>query len=143
MIRRLTVSGKVKHLWCAAEAKASLKKAFKSRAVDAKPRELRTARMKWGNTPWRSELTSVEKLGDELCGGLKVSSNVEIARSLRNNFRVNVRLVACGGRATEFGRGPTRLPSETKLRIPHDQGRAARRRGISSVVERGTTQTAR
>jgi hypothetical protein len=24
---------------------------------------------------------SVEKLGDELCGGLKVSSNVEIARS--------------------------------------------------------------
>jgi hypothetical protein len=28
------------------------------------------------NTPWRSELTSVEKLGDDLCGGLKVSSNV-------------------------------------------------------------------
>jgi hypothetical protein len=27
------------------------------------------------------ELTSVEKLGDDLCGGLKVSSNVEIARS--------------------------------------------------------------
>ena len=43
-----------------------------------------------GNTTWRSELTSVEKLGDDLCGGLKVSSNVEIARSLRNNFRVTV-----------------------------------------------------
>jgi hypothetical protein len=27
-------------------------------------------------TPWRSEHTSVEKLGDDLCGGLKVSSNV-------------------------------------------------------------------
>jgi hypothetical protein len=27
----------------------------------------------------RSELTSVEKLGDDLCGGLKVSSNVSAA----------------------------------------------------------------
>ena len=31
-----------------AEAKASLKKAPKSAAVDAKPRELRMARLKWG-----------------------------------------------------------------------------------------------
>ncbi len=74
---------------------------------------------------------------------MKVSSNVEIARSLRNNFRVNVLVVGKGGRATEFERGPTRLPFETKLRIPMYQGKAARRRGISSVVERGTTQTAR
>ena len=74
---------------------------------------------------------------------MKVSSNVEIARSLRNNFRVNVRIVDNGGRATEFDRGPTRLPFETKLRIPWYQGWAARRRGISFVVERGTTQTAR
>jgi hypothetical protein len=73
---------------------------------------------------------------------LKVSSNVEIARSLRNNFRVNVVVVASGGRATEFDRGPTRLPFETKLRIPFDQATAARRRGISFVVERGTTQIA-
>jgi hypothetical protein len=96
-----------------------------------------------GNTTWRSELTSVEKLGDDLCGGLKVSSNVEIARSLRNNFRVNVVIVGRGGRATEFARGPTRLPFETKLRILLYQVAAARRRGISFVVERGTTQTAR
>ena len=48
---------------------------------------------------------------------MKVSSNVEIARSLRNNFRVNVVVVGIGGRATEFDRGPTRLPFETKLRI--------------------------
>ena len=74
---------------------------------------------------------------------MKVSSNVEIARSLRNNFRVNVGVVGSGGRATEFDRGPTRLPFETKLRIPLYQGGAARRRGISFVVERGTTQIAR
>ena len=76
-----------------------------------------------GNTTWRSELTSVEKLGDDLCGGLKVSSNVEIARSLRNNFRVNVGLVGIGGRATESERGPTRLPFRTKLRIPSYKAR--------------------
>jgi hypothetical protein len=29
-----------------------------------------------GKTSWRSEHTSVEKLGDDLCGGLKVSSIV-------------------------------------------------------------------
>jgi hypothetical protein len=63
-----------------------------------------------GNTTWRSELTSVEKLGDDLCGGLKVSSNVEIARSLRKYLRVYVEVVGTGGRATESERGPTRLP---------------------------------
>jgi hypothetical protein len=73
---------------------------------------------------------------------LKVSSNVEIARSLRNNFRVTVVVVGIGGRATESERGPTRLPVRTKLRIPMYQAAADRRRGISSVVERGTTQTA-
>ena len=52
---------------------------------------------------------------------MKVSSNVEIARSLRNNFRVNVVIVGRGGRATEFDRGPTRLPFETKLRIPRGE----------------------
>jgi hypothetical protein len=30
-----------------------------------------------------SELTSVEKLGDDLCGGLKVSSNVEVTKVAR------------------------------------------------------------
>ena len=43
-----------------------------------------------GKTAWRTELTSVEKLGDDLWGGVKVSSNLEIARSLRNNFRVSL-----------------------------------------------------
>jgi hypothetical protein len=74
---------------------------------------------------------------------LKVSSNVEIARSLRNNFRVNVRVVGIGGRATDFEWGPTRLPIEAKLRIPVYQARAARLWGISFIVERGTTQITR
>ena len=72
-----------------------------------------------------------------------MSSNVGIARSLRNSFRVSVILVGIGGRATEFERGPTRLPFETKLRIPVYQGVAVRLRGISFVVERGTTQITR
>ena len=34
---------------------------------------------------------NVEKFCDELTGGFKVQSNWEIARSLRNNFRVSLR----------------------------------------------------
>ena len=34
---------------------------------------------------------TVEKVCDELTGGFKVQSNWEIARSLRNNFRVSLR----------------------------------------------------
>jgi hypothetical protein len=48
MIRRLTVTGQVKHFWCEAEAKASLNRATEFVAVDAKPRELRMGRMKGG-----------------------------------------------------------------------------------------------
>ena len=48
MIRRLTVMGKVKPLCGEAEAKASLNRANKSSAVDAKPRELHMARLKEG-----------------------------------------------------------------------------------------------
>ena len=48
MIRRLTVISKVKPLCGEAEAKASLNRAIKLVAVDAKPRELRMGRMKEG-----------------------------------------------------------------------------------------------
>ena len=48
MIRRLTVTGEVKVFCTVAEAKASLNRALESGAVDAKPRELRMGRMKWG-----------------------------------------------------------------------------------------------
>ena len=36
---------------------------------------------------WRTEPTSVEKDGDELCLGVKGQSNFEIAGSPRNLFR--------------------------------------------------------
>lgn len=48
MIRRLAVPSEVKRLWRGAEAKASLKRAKKLGAADAKPRELRMGRMKEG-----------------------------------------------------------------------------------------------
>ena len=47
-----------------------------------------------------------------------------------------------GGRATEFGRGASRLPAETQLRIPRGTYPGVRARGISFVLERETTQTA-
>ena len=40
--------------------------------------------------PWTTEPTNVEKLGDELWGGVKVKSNLEISRSLRNSFRASL-----------------------------------------------------
>ena len=73
---------------------------------------------------------------------MKVSSNVEIARSLRNNFRVNVEIVGSGGRATESARGPTRLPFRTKNSEYHVLATADRLWGISFIVERETTQIA-
>jgi len=48
MIRRLAVTSKVKWLCHEAEAKASLNRANKLGAADAKPRELRMARLKEG-----------------------------------------------------------------------------------------------
>ena len=38
----------------------------------------------------RSERTNVEKLGDELCIGVKGQSNLEIAGSPRNSFRASL-----------------------------------------------------
>jgi CDGSH-type Zn-finger protein len=48
MIRRLVVPGEVKPFCGGAEAKASLNRAKKLVAIDAKPRELRMGRMKEG-----------------------------------------------------------------------------------------------
>src|SRR4051794_5820633 len=47
-----------------------------------------------------------------------------------------------GGRATEFGRGASRLPAETQLRIPRRFTPGVRTWGISFTLERETTQTA-
>ena len=73
---------------------------------------------------------------------MKVLSNLEIARSLRNGFRASLGAVRRGGRATEFGRGASRLPAETQLRIPLGCIPGVRAWGISFTLERGTTQTA-
>ena len=48
---------------------------------------------------WRTEPTNVEKFGDDLWIGVKGQSNLEIARSPRNNFRISVLLKCSGGRA--------------------------------------------
>ena len=48
---------------------------------------------------------TVEKVSDDLCGGLKVLSNWEIARSLRNNFRVSLRDQVMGVERLDEGWG--------------------------------------
>ena len=48
---------------------------------------------------------TVEKVSDELSGGVKVQSNWEIARSLRNNFRVSLREQAMGVERLDEGWG--------------------------------------
>ena len=92
---------------------------------------------------WRTELTRVENLGDDLWGGVKVSSNSEIAGSLRNSFRASLGPLRSGGRDTESDRGPSRatLLNQTPNTIATIPG--VSRRGISSVDERETTQITR
>ena len=48
---------------------------------------------------WRTEPTNVEKLGDDLCLGVKGQSNSEIAGSPRNIFRYSLEELTYGGRA--------------------------------------------
>ena len=43
-----------------------------------------------GNTIWRTEPVSVEKLSDDLRVGVKGQSNLEIARTPRNAFRCSL-----------------------------------------------------
>ena len=58
-----------------------------------------------GNTIWRTEPISVEKLLDEVRVGVKGQSNLEIARTPRNAFRCSLgyycceveRLIGCEG----------------------------------------------
>ena len=58
-----------------------------------------------GNTIWRAEPVSVEKLSDDLRVGVKGQSNLEIARTPRNAFRCSLgrsaveveRLIGCEG----------------------------------------------
>ena len=84
----------------------------------------------------------VENCSDELWLGVKGQSNLQISGSLRNVFRGSVGEVVHGGRATEGDRGASRLPYLIKLRIPCFCIPAVSPWGISSRVERETTQIA-
>ena len=63
------------------------------------------SRLSPGNTGWRAERISVEKLPDEVCVGEKGQSNSEIARTPRKAFRCRLccfpyeveRLIGCEG----------------------------------------------
>ena len=92
---------------------------------------------------WRTEPTRVENLGDDLWGGVKVSSNAEIAGSLRNYFRVGLDPLRRGGRDTESDGGPSRVAPLNQTPNTMTTTSGDRRRGISSVVERETTQIIR
>ena len=72
---------------------------------------------------------------------MKVSSNVEIARSLRNNFRVNVAKCRVGVERLNSIGGLPGYPSKPNSEY-HVSAVADRLWGISFIVERGTTQIA-
>ena len=73
---------------------------------------------------------------------MKVSSNVEIARSLRNNFRVTVTKCWLGVERLNWNRG---LPGYLSKPNSEYQTTAVADRlwGISFIVERETTQIVR
>jgi hypothetical protein len=62
----------------------------------------------------RPELTTVAKVGDDLCVGVICQTNWEIARSPRNSFRASVTSKRTGGKALD-GLGGVKLtePNQT------------------------------
>ena len=104
----------------AAEAKASLKRAF--------------------SHAWQTR--SVEKLLDEVRVGVKGQSNSEIARTPRNAFRCSLKPKASRGRATDRMRGLHRLSSPDKLRMLDVRSLGVRAWVLRSVPERRTIRTA-
>ena len=94
-----------------------------------------------GNTTWRAELTNVEKLGDDLWGGLKVQSYREIARSLRNIFRNSLSVQATGvERLDAAGARKCTHRNQTPNTVARVEGVSPRE--IIFVVKRRTIQTA-
>jgi hypothetical protein len=132
MIRRVLVLGPVNRLRRGAPGKPSLNRAIcpvpETRNQVIYPWAGRSAR----NSAWRTEPTSVEKLGEDPWGGVKVLSNLEIARSLRNGLRASLGELRQGCRATEFIRGAPSLPGETQLRRPWRLPRESERGGEAS-----------
>ncbi len=85
---------------------------------------------------------NVEKFLDELWIGVKGQSNVVIAGSLRNSFRASLVPLTRGGRATDYSRALTGVPTIVELRIPRRCTTGVRVRGISFVLKRVTARTA-
>ena len=83
---------------------------------------------------------SVEDGSDELWVEVKCQSNSEIAGSPRNSFRASLRR-SIAGVEHWMGKGASRLPTPTKLRIPPFQSLGVRLRGLSFVVKRETART--
>ena len=83
-----------------------------------------------GNTNWRTEPVSVEKLSDDLRVGVKGQSNLEIARTPRNAFRCSLgpitveveRLIGCEG----FTAYQVLTNSECHGNIPGSEGMGAK-----------------
>ncbi len=82
----------------------------------------------------------VTKCSDELWLGVKCQTNLEIAGSRRNNFRVSATAFNLGGRALNEVRGytPTELNQTPNAEI---QSVVVGLREMSFVVERERTQT--
>ena len=115
-----------------------------------------------GNTNWRAELISVEKLPDELWVGVKGQSNSEIARTPRNAFRCSLvgflreveRLIGCEGftayqvltnsECAQVNRGSEGAGAKVRVREGKNPDHRLRSPNISKLVERSrVSETAR
>ena len=84
----------------------------------------------------------VENNLDDLCVGVKGQSNSVIARSLRNSFRASL------ARSTTvverwMDSGPSQVTKSNQTPNAVDRSAGVRQWGISFIVERERTQTAR
>ncbi len=127
---RVAVGGEAKRLSRGAGAKASPNRAYSRRRQTRNRVIYAWAGWRTGNTVWRSEPVSVEKLSDDLCVGVKGQSNSEIARTPRNAFRCSLgvsaaeveRPIGCEG----FAAYQVLTNSECRGMIPGSEGAGAK-----------------
>ena len=85
---------------------------------------------------------SVAKGSDDLWVAVKCQTNPAIAGSPRNRLRASLRKECVGGRALD-GLGPRAGTNPNQTPNADTWCRGVGRWGMISIVERGTTQTAR
>ena len=112
MILRVVLCCKAKLYPNGAEGKPSLKRAHSSREQTRNLVIYPWAGWRRGKTLWRTERTYVEKWGDDLWGGVKVLSNQEISRSLRNSFRASLALYLLEVELLDGAGGPQAYPPQ-------------------------------